>query len=234
MRAFAIASVLLLCGACTKTPEPTPGPTPTPGKVTDLPGHESLRHDTSHKEGPRTLSAESYIRSYLFLFGGLSPLDTQTALRASGTTTQDNTLFDAWNDYLGALGMPDYRDDIARSTQTNALMLAAFERIGVALCDRAAERDLKTGTAPSIIFTFQKTATLPTRTEFDTRFDVLHRRFLGYPAKLAPTDRGTRFFTLFTNASGTGSDAGVRLTGQDAGWTAVCYGLIRHPEFHLY
>jgi hypothetical protein len=199
-----------------------------------LPGHESLRHDTSHKEGPRTLSAESYIRSYLFLFGGLSPIDTQAALRASGTANQDNTLFDAWNDYLGALGMPDYRDDIARSTQTNALMLAAFERIGVALCDRAAERDLKAGTTPAILFAFQKTASLPTRAEFDARFDVLHRRFLGYPAKLAPTDRGTRFFTLFTNASATGADAGVRLTGQDAGWDAVCYGLIRHPEFHLY
>lgn len=223
---------VLIESGCTKTPEPTKA-VAVSGKVEDLPGHESLRVDNSHKEGPRTLSAESYIRSYLFLFGGLSPIDSQTALRGSGATV-DTTLFDTWSDYLGALGMPDYREDIARSSQTNALMIAAFERIGVALCDRAAEHDLKNGATPATVFTFKKTAALPTRAEFDERFDVLHRRFLGYPAKLAPTDRGSRFFTVFSDASGTAADAGVRLTGQDAGWTAVCYGLIRHPEFHLY
>ena len=222
----------LISTACTKAPEPTKA-APVSGKVEDLPGHESLRVDNSHKEGPRTLSAESYIRSYLFLFGGLSPLASQTALRGSGASV-DNSLFDTWSDYLGALGMPDYREDVARSTQTNALMIATFERIGVALCDRATEHDLKNGATPTTIFTFKKTAALPTRAEFDERFDALHRRFLGYPAKLATTDRGTRFFTLFTSASGAAPDAGVRLTGQDAGWTAVCYGLIRHPEFHLY
>ncbi len=229
--AFALFAAFAAAG-CSKTPDPAKAE-PVLGKASDLPGHESLKVDNSHKEGPRTLSGESYIRSYLFLFGGLSPIDSQTALRGSGTTA-DTSLFDTWSDYLGALGMPDYREDIARSTQTNALMIAAFERIGVALCDRATEHDLKSGLTPATVFTFKKTATMPTRAEFDERFDVLHRRFLGYPAKLAPTDRGSRFFTVFSDASGTAADAGVRLTGQDAGWTAVCYGLIRHPEFHLY
>ncbi|WP_437742083.1 hypothetical protein WME73_42910 [Sorangium sp. So ce302] len=40
-------------------------------------------------------------------------------------------LFDSWGDYLAALGLPDHGLDLPRATQTNALMLAAFERLGI-------------------------------------------------------------------------------------------------------
>ncbi len=82
-----------------------------------VPGHESLAQDTTHKESPRLVPAEAYIRTYLTLFGGLTALQAQTQLTAGGSG-----LFDTWTAYLGALGLPNYATDMARNTQTNALM----------------------------------------------------------------------------------------------------------------
>jgi hypothetical protein len=227
-------------GPTTITPPGTttdPGETPTP--VTSLPGHEQLGEDTTPKDGPRLMPAESYIRSYMTLFGGLAPLTIQGELDRDG-------LFDAWDNYLQVLGLPDYRADIARGTQTNALMIAAFERLGVALCDRAVMHDLRTtadGGAP-VVLTFAVAPTgLLSEADFTTRFDTLHSRFLGYPAALAPTpDRTTRFYTLYQQAvanqatplADAGLPARLALSPVEAGWAAVCYGLVRHPEFHLY
>ena len=79
------------------------------------------------------------MRTYLHLFGGLAPLEFQKRARGSDGAS----LFDTWDDYVSALGFPDYRLDVPRQTQTNALMVATFERLGVALCDRALEHDWK-------------------------------------------------------------------------------------------
>ena len=71
----------------------------------------------------------------------------------------------------------------------------------------------------------------------DWKFDVLHRTFLGYPVSLAPTDRVNRFFKLYTDVVAAHGAMGApksRFTPAEAGWAAMCYGLIRHPEFHLY
>ena len=82
---------------------------------------------------------------------------TCRSARAAATAPQ---LFDTWDDYVSALGFPDYRLDIPRQTQTNALMVATFERLGVALCDRAVEHDLKgrgsaaAGRTSALIFAF--------------------------------------------------------------------------------
>ena len=81
---------------------------------------------------------EVYMRTYLQLFGGLLPSEVQA--KAKGK--DGNQLFDTWDDYVSSLGFPDYRLDIPRQTQTNALMVASFERLGIALCDRAVEHDL--------------------------------------------------------------------------------------------
>lgn len=225
------------------TPPPVDVPTPPADAsqnvpsvpVTSIPGHESLPQDTTHKEGPRLMPAETYIRSYLALFGGLAPLEVQTRARGADGTA----LFDSWNDYLAALGLPDYRVDQPRGNQTNALMMATFERLGVVLCDRAVERDLR-GTLPvaqRVIFAFDPTTAAPTAAEFAARFDVLHRTFLGYPAALAETPRAARFFELYngtvTRHRATGA-AASRFTPEQAGWATVCYGLVRHPEFHAY
>ena len=83
------------------------------------------------------------------------------------------------------MGMPDYTLEIARNPQTNSLMIATFERMGVALCDRAVEKELQADTrapaAQRTIFAFDLTAAEPTQAEFTERFDILHRTFLGYP-----------------------------------------------------
>jgi hypothetical protein len=206
---------------------------PTP--VTAIPGHEVLAQDHAPKEPPRLMPAETLIRSYLALFGGLSPQALQARLRG---TTSDN-LFDTWGDYLSALGVPDYAVDIPRAPQTNALMLAAFERIGVALCERAVQADLRGAVAvrDRVLFRFELPAPARALTddEFAARFDVLHRRILAYPAALAPDGRIARFRALYRGAVDRHADAGARsFNGPEAGWASVCEGLVRHPEFHLY
>ena len=170
---------------------------------------------------------EVYLRAYLVWFGGLAPLAVQA--RARG-----RQLFDAWDDYLAALGLPDYRLDLPRQTQTNTLMLAAFGRLGEALCVRAAEHDLhdqRTRLADRVVFAFEPVAA--TAAQFAERFDVLHRGFLGYPAALAPPERTARYFQLFQEVAGH-HPAKQPLTSEETGWAAVCAALIQHPETGLY
>jgi hypothetical protein len=195
--------------------------------------------DTTPKEDLRMVPPEVTMRTYLRLFGGLAPIAFQE--RARGR--DGGNVFDKWDDYVAALGFPDYRLDIPRQSQTNALMVAAFERVGVALCDRAIEHDWKGengAPAPSVqdrvIFAFEPTRTLASAAEFAPGFDVLHRTFLGYPASLAPAEREKRFFALYQSIAQGHTKAAPksRFTPAEAGWAAVCYGLVRHPEFHLY
>jgi hypothetical protein len=247
----AIASIVAVAAgvtpACSRTPEIVASV-----PVAALPGHSAIALDTAPKEDLRLVPAEAYVRTYLLLFGGLvdhpagalvPPLDVQKRARGG----DGNQLFDTWDDFLGALGFPDYRNDLPRAGQTNALMVATFERIGVALCDRAVEHDLGGGprgkkapppVAQRAIFAFDVPADPAlTVAAFAPRFDVLHRTFLGYPLALAPTDRTTRFFALWTEtrARHLAADAPKsRLSPEQVAWSAVCQGLVRHPEFHLY
>ncbi len=192
--------------------------------------------DSAPKEELRMVPAEAYMRTYLALFGGLAPLEVQKRARG-GDGAQ---LFDTWDDYFSSLGFPDYRIDMPRSQQTNALMVATFERLGVALCDRAVEHDLKAKPPVSerVVFAFDEAAgPAPLdRAAFESRFDVLHRTFLAYPVKLAPTERAARFFKLYGDVHARHAKAGgkARFSPDEAAWASVCYGLVRHPEFHLY
>lgn len=199
-----------------------------------IPGHDTLAQDTSHKEAPRLVPAEAYMRTYLMLFGGMTALQAQTQLTGGG-----GGLFDNWASYLGALGLPNYTLELPRKEETNALMIATFERLGVALCDKAIEKDLKGSplvpVEQRLIYAFDVPATVLDEAGFAPRFEQLHRRFLGYPVKLAPTDdRQARFFALYQDTVKNHSATGSRFKAVEAGWAAVCQGLIRHPEFHLY
>jgi hypothetical protein len=198
-----------------------------------------LAEDSSPKEDLRMVPPEVYMRTYMQLFGGLAPLEVQKRARAN----DGNSLFDTWDDYVSALGFPDHRLDVPRQTQTNALMMATFERLGIALCDRAVEHDLKApkgGEVPPVkdrvIFAFDLPAGETDEVAFAPRFDVLHRTFLGYPAALAPPARIARYFELYRDifAGHAKSQPKSRFSPTEAGWAAVCYGLVRHPEFHLY
>ncbi len=214
---------------------------PIPGDGTsmairDLPGHEGLPLDRTHKEGPRVLPAEVYIRSYLQLFGGLTP----TAVQAQGSR---DGLFDQWNDYIQSLGLPDHRIDLARNTQQTMLSAATAERLAIALCDRAVLRDLRGMDAPTarLVFAFATPADVNAVTEqlFTTHFNILHRTFLGYPSALAPDARTPRFYQLFqaaarAQATARGAGQTPSFTPVEAGYAAVCYGLARHPEFIHY
>jgi hypothetical protein len=229
-----VALPMLFVACAARLPESVaPGPT---APLTPL---GVVAEDTAPKAGLRMVPPEVYMRTFLELFGGFAPLDVQKRARAA----DGGKLFDTWDDYVSALGFPDYRQDVPRQTQTNALMVATFERLGIALCDRAIEHDLKG--APGVdpprveeraIFAFDVPSGLLDANEFAPRFDVLHRTFLGYPAALAPSQRVARFYSLYRDIA-TGHAKAVpksRFTPQEAGWAAVCYGLIRHPEFHLY
>lgn len=226
MRWTAIAFAAL--AGCTERPQTSQAPEP----FSAVEGHETTRVGTTPEKDPRLLPAESYVRSYLAVFGALSPLETQRALQETGTG-----LFDAWTDYLGALGFPDYRADIQRGSQTNTLMVASLERLGIALCDAALTRDQKQADkAKRVVFDFDLPAdaapSMLTQDQFAPLFDRLHRLFLSYPAALAPTDRTARFHALYQKT--VNRHAASLFEPNEAGWAAVCYGLVRHPEFHLY
>lgn len=241
--ALLLAASLIGCKASkvpVVPPAPDAGPTapmPIGGvPVGAIPGHDALAQDVSPKEGPRLLPPETLIRTYLSIFGGLSPLEMQARLRAGGAG-----LFDTWNDYLATLGLPDYRTDIPRNTQTSPVMLATFERIGIALCDKAVEADLRgmRAVADRQVFAFELTAAAPTDAELQTRLDVLHRTFLSYPLAAAPAERFTRLRDLYRGVVArrlAPADGGPRyaFTAVESGWAAVCYAFVRHPEFHLY
>lgn len=235
--AAAAMAALVLAAGCSKAPKDGPGPddpgkTGVPGDVSEIPGHDSLAQDTTPKEGPRLLSSEAYLRTYLQIFDGMTPAQVQTAAK------QDN-LFKAWSDYLRLIGTPDHKRDIPRAPETNALMLATFERIGIALCDRALQNDWKSATPVPVedrrVFAFEQPADDVSLDQFASGFDVMHRTFLGYPAKLARTDRVSRFYGLYKDVVAAHDPAkSPKLTAAEAGWAAVCYGLVRHPELHLY
>jgi hypothetical protein len=226
------AAAALGTAVCVQRPEAVP-----PAAAPPLPSVSAVAEDTTHKEDLRLVPAEAYVRTYLTLFGGLAPLEVQKKARGADGAL----LFDAWDDYLLALGLPDYRADMPRGTQTNAIMLAAFERLGAALCDRSLEHDWKGKTPVAadkrLVFAFDPTPDAPTKAQFTAGFDVLHRTFLGYPADLAPTDRVARFHRLFedTRARHAAKNAPkTRLSPVETAWVTVCEGLVRHPEFHFY
>jgi hypothetical protein len=227
LRALGFVALLSLV-ACSgqRVPEVVPAV-----PVASLPGHDHLTVDTAPKEGLRMVPPEAYVRTYLQLFGALAPLDVQNKARAADGAQ----LFDTWSDYLATLGFPDDKLDLPRATQTNALMIATFERLGAALCDRAMEHDRKAPLGERVIFAFEGTEVqdLPS---FAVRFDVLHRTFLGYPSKLAPPERLARFHQLFTAtvARHAGGPKKAKLTPHETGWAVVCEGLVRHPEFQLH
>ncbi len=210
------------------------GPAATIHPTTATPMRETARatEDTTTKQDLRLVPPEVYIRSYLQLFGGLAPIEVQAKARGA----DGGQLFDAWDDYLAALGLPDYKLDLPRATQTNAIMVAAFERLAIALCDRAVEHDLKAHPPMEsrVVFAFEAPEKLDAA-GFASRFDVLHRTFLGYPASLAP-GRTDDFHGLYTHIEQNHRAAATksRFTPTEAAWAAVCYGLARHPEFHLY
>lgn len=216
----------LMCMRRPEVVEPTGGPA--------LPVVSRIPEDTTHKEEPRLLPAEVYVRSYMQWFGGLAPIEVQAKARGADGAL----LFDAWGDYLAALGLPDYATDLPRGGQTNAMMLGAFERLGSALCARAMEHDWRGSVkvADRLIFAFERGGEAPPLPAFAAGFDVLHRTFLGYPARLAPEGRLERYHTLFEETRGRHAAAAKkeRLTPVETAWVAVCEGLVRHPELHFY
>jgi hypothetical protein len=207
---------LLLVAACGASAVNPSAPQPLP------PAREVVL-DTTPKERRRMVPPEVYLRAYLGWFGGLAPLDVQARAKPKG-------LFDAWDDYLAALGLPDYKIDLPRQTQSNTLMLATLGRLGEALCVRAAEHDLH-AKQPPVLFTFD--ARVQSFEDFVPRFDVLHRTFLGYPVRLAPPDRAQKFFALYSEVAGH-HRAKAPLSPDETAWAAVCSALVQHPEAELY
>ena len=241
-RILALAAVAFLA-ACAKGSNSSgsfSGGTTAPVPIDSLPGHGGIAQDTSPKESERLVPGEAYLRTYLTLFANLLPAGsplTPVVVQKVARGADGSALFDTWGDYLFEIGLPDYKSELPRALETNALMVATFERLGVALCDRAVEHDLRGAPAARAVFAFDPQAGAMTEAAFTTRFDVVHRTFLGYPAGLAPTDRTHRFFQLWSDVSArhAAPDAGkVRFLPAEAGWAAVCYGLVRHPEFHVY
>ena len=209
MKTVVILAALLCAGAGPDVVEPS--------AKAPLPPHKTFALDTTPKQRRRMVPPEVFVRAYLTWFGGLAPLDVQQ--RAA-------PLFDQWKDYVAALGLPNYKIDLPRTPQSNAIMMAATGKLAEALCIRAVEHDFAAPMAQRLIFAFDDKPQL-TAQEFAPRFDVLHRTFLGYPAALAPKGRTAKFYALFRDIA---ADHGNTQTA----WAAVCTALVLHPETELY
>jgi hypothetical protein len=197
-----------------------------PSRAVPFGEHTEIALDPTPKGHRRMVPPEAYLRAYLTWFGGLSPQDVFYKARG-------RSLFDQWADYLVALGLPDYAVDAPRATQSNTVMLAALGRLGEELCVRSVEHDLKKrGPADKrVVFAFEPIAN-PSRDDFASRFDVLHRTFLSYPARLAPADRIDRFYALYRSVAA--RHASGLLSADETAWVAVCTALVQHPETGLY
>jgi hypothetical protein len=198
-----------------------------PSAPTALPPGHTVLLDQTPKQRRQMVPAEVLLRAYLTWFGGLVP--SEVVQRAHG-----GNLFDQWQYYVAALGLPDYHVDAPRVSQSNTVMLAALGRLGEALCVRSAEHDLGARTRPEarVVFAFEP-VDRPTRAQFATGFDVLHLTFLGYPASLAPADRVDRYYALFQQVAARHQDS-RHLSADETGWAAVCTALVQHPEAELY
>jgi hypothetical protein len=225
MRAAAL--LLVVTSACAS------GGVIEPSAPRPLPAHAVTVVDSSPKERRRLVPPEVYLRAYLTWFGGLAPLDVQRRAQGRG-------MFDAWDDYLAALGLPDYRADLPRALQSNTLMLATLGRLGEVLCARAAEHDLHGAKAAPlaqrIVYAFEPAPADASDADLATRIDVLHRTFLGYPLALAPPARAAKLEALFraVTAHHAGEKKNAPLAPAELGWVAVCSALIQHPEAELY
>jgi hypothetical protein len=218
MRACLFAIALAACGR-TEVHDRT-GPV-------QLAQHPDVSPEVDSRPKRRMVAPEVFLRSYLTWFGGLAAVDVP---KRAG-----RGLFDEWNDYLGALGLPDYKIDIPRADQSNPIMLAAIGRLGEALCVRAAQHDLgaQTPADQRVVFAFDVAAE-PSLDEFTPAFDVLHRTFLSYPAAQAPAGRIERFYALYQKVVADHRGPRAQITPQQAGWAAVCAALVQHPEAELY
>jgi hypothetical protein len=214
LRFCVFVSLWLALPACTSS---------VTARTTPLPPMKQVMLDTTPKERRRMVPPEVYLRAYLGWFGNLAPLDVQTRAKPNG-------LFDTWDDYLSALGLPDYKIDLPRQGQSNTLMLATLGRLGEALCVRAAEHDLHRHQL-AVVFTFDpKVGSLD---EFAPKLDVLHRTFLGYPLRLAPADRAGKLYALYSGVVARHT-AKNPLSPDETAWAAVCAALVEHPEAELY
>lgn len=193
--------------------------------ATTAPGRAPVAAAATPK--PRMVPPEAFLRAYLAWFDSDDPYDV--FLRARG-----DDLLDRWPNYLAALGLPDHHVDAPRLTRSNTVMRAAIGRLGEALCVRAAQRDLH-DRAPAdkrMLFAFDAVAA-PTRAQFATAFDVLHRTFLGYPSSLAPRNRVDRMFELYRRIAADRDPKAV-LTADETAWVGVCTALVQHPEASVY
>lgn len=216
-----LALAVLLASACGHKPDAI-----TPSGKTELPTATEATLDPSLKVGRRMLPPEAFLRAYLTWFGGLAPIDVVKKTQRSG-------LFDQWQMYLQAIGLPDYQLDMPRVTESNTIMLATFGRLAEALCVKSAQHDLHGRKhEPRVLFDFEPMAAA-SLDEFRPRFDVLHRTFLGYPADLAPPGRVERFFKLYQTVVAR-HEVNPDLTADELGWVAVCTALVQHPEAGLY
>jgi hypothetical protein len=190
-----------------------------------LPDHETVLIG-SVRELRRMVPPEAYLRSYLMWFGGLAPKQIEE---------HPHGLFDTWAEYLSALGLPDYRRDQPRQDQTNTLMVTTKGRLAESLCIRAAEHDLhaRIPIAERIVFKFELGAPLDLAS-FTTRLDILHRTFLGYPVRLAPADRSSRFYELYRSIARRHDGETRPLTADEVAWAGICTALVEHPEATLY
>ena len=180
---------------------------------------------------------EVTMRTYLHLFGALAPLEFQKGARGAtarasstrGTTTSPRS------------GSPTIASTSpARRRPTRSWWppsSASASRSATARSSTTGKEDAAEPVQERVIFAFDPPKGHVSTAQTSLRGSTcLHRTFLGYPARSRRRERSQRFYALYETIAKEHAKAAPksRFTPDEAGWAAVCYGLVRHPEFHLY
>ena len=135
-----------------------------------------------------------------------------------------------WADYEGfaaAMGRADYGEITEEGLELNVTFEKLVEDAGRATCEDAVAADVEGGE------TILRHATLADRdpAKYAANLEYLYMRFLGQP--LAENDaRLTPWLDLLSAARP--GDAEITDTVMQRRWTAVCVGLVTHPDFVSY
>lgn len=243
MRSWILASALLglalgAWGGCTGAPSdasPTPSGTPDGGIDTSPAGEGSLEDDQAatltQARGTRRLSVDQLEATLPVIAGS-----DQNGASITWTYTVRGTPLVATSDQaLGkTLGRPDYVSVTAEPAEPDMLYAKFMDDMARDVCTKMLSADLaRSSSASRTLVRFASTSEVGDTAAVLENLRYLRLRFWG--EKVSDDASLTPELTLFEQAVATAAAAGQSTSAQaQAGWKAVCVGMLNAPAFHLY
>lgn len=237
--AFALVGLALgAWGGCSGTPSessPTPSESPNGGIDASPAGEGSLEDDQAatltQARGTRRLSVDQLEATLPVIAGS-----DQNGASITWTYSVRGTPLAATDDRaLGkTLGRPDYVSVTAEPAQPDMLYVKFMDDMARDVCAKMLSADLaRSNPSSRTLVRFASTSEVGDSAAIRENLRYLRLRFWGDKvtddARLAPEQ------SLFEQAVATAAAAGQSSGEQaQAGWKAVCVGMLNAPAFHLY